>query len=385
VAGAEAARSARAFGKAGTAPPWTAPAAAVPRWGDDRDGTPPLENAHGARQPTVTFALVENAWRASRGLSIAAQTEEIGRFAERCTRVAAANPYAWFPEARTAAELMTVDADNRLIAFPYPKRVNAILDVNLGAALLLASEAAAARLGLRRDGLVYPAVGADVHEQWFLVERDPLHALPGLERIARAVQEAAGMRASDMTYLDLYSCFPVAPRLVAYSLGLPPDAARPLTVTGGLPWFGGPGNNYATHAVAAMVERLRAEPGATGLVHALGWNLAKHALAVYSTAPPPSGWHRVGQDVQAWVDARPRPALADDPSGAAEVETYTVVHGRDGAADHGVVIGRLDGGERFVAKLPRDADLLASFESEEGVGRRGTVTHAADGNVFRPA
>jgi len=385
VAGAEAARSVRAFAKAGLTPPWTAPAAAVPRWGDGRDGTHPLENAHGARQPTVTFALVENAWRASRGQSIAAQADEIGRFAARCTTVAAANPYAWFPQARTAAELMTVDADNRMIAFPYPKRVNAIMDVNLGAALVLASERAAERLGLRREGLLYPTVGADVHEPWFLVERDALHALPGLARIGRAVQDTIGLRASDMTHLDLYSCFPVASRLVAQSLGLPADPQRPLTLTGGLPWFGGPGNNYATHAIAAVVERLRTDPGTTGLVHALGWNLTKHALAVYTAVPPEAGWQRAGTEVQAWVDGLPRPPLATVPSGRGMVEAYTVVHGRDGAPDYGVVLGRLGDGARFIARLPKDMDVLTAFEREEGVGRRGVVVHADDGNVFSPS
>jgi acetyl-CoA C-acetyltransferase len=133
-----------------------------------------------------------------------------------------------------------------------------------------------------------------------------------------------------------------------------------------------------------MVERLRAAPATTGLVHALGWNLTKHALAVYSTAPPDAGWRRAGQHVQAWVDARPRPQLATEASGPATVETYTVVHGRDGTADHGVVVGRLGDGQRFMARLPKDADL-ASFEREEGVGRRGTVTHGPDGNLFRPA
>jgi acetyl-CoA C-acetyltransferase len=238
---------------------------------------------------------------------------------------------------------------------------------------------------LRRDGLVYPAVGADVHEQWFLVERDPPYALPGLERIGHAVQETAGVRVSDIPHLDLYSCFPVAPRLVAQSLGLRPDTERPLTVTGGLPWFGGPGNNYATHAIAAMVERLRAAPATTALVHALGWNLTKHALAVFSAAPPEAGWRRTGQDVQAWVDARPRPSLAPEPSGPATVEAYTIVHDRDGAPDHGVVLGRLDDRTRFVARLPKDADLLAALEREEAVGRRGTVRPGAAGNLFTPA
>lgn len=386
VAGAEAVRSVRAAAKAGVTLPWTQPASVVAeRWGDPREGTHPLEHACGARQPTVTFALIENAWRAARGQSIAAQREEIGEFAARCTTVAAQNPFAWFPESRTAAELMTVDTDNRMIAFPYPKRVNAILDVNQGAALLLASAEAARRLGLRTDGLIYPQVGADVHEAWFLLERRDYHTLPGLERSARALLEAGELSIDDVTYLDLYSCFPIAARLTATALGLPPWTTRPLTVTGGLPWFGGPGNDYATHAIAAMVGRLRADRGTTGLVHALGWNMTKHALALYATTPPVHGWRRAAADVQAWVNAMKPPAIAADPAGNGIVEAYTVVHRRDGAAEGGVVVGRLDDGVRFIARLPADAELLASLERSEGVGRRGRVHTTPEGAIFRPA
>jgi acetyl-CoA C-acetyltransferase len=385
MVGAEAARSVRAAAKAGITLPWTPPATvAAPRWGDARDGTHPLEQAHGARQPTVTFALYENAWRAHRGQSIEAQRAEIGAFAARCTEVAARNPHAWFPEVRSAEDLMSVDGTNRIIAFPYPKRVNAILDVNQGAALVLASEAAARRLGLRQHGLIYPSVGADVCEAWFLLERRDYHSLPGLERAGRAVLDTAGLAIDEVAYLDLYSCFPVAPRLTAAMLGLAPDTTRPLTVTGGLPWFGGPGNDYATHAVAAMVERLRADPGAHGLVHALGWNLTKHALGLYSAAPPDAGWRRAGTDVQAWVDALPRPVAAAEAAGPATVETYTVVHARSGEPESGVVIGRSEDGARFIARLPPDVAVLTAFETSEGVGRGGVVRPTDRGNVFDP-
>jgi acetyl-CoA C-acetyltransferase len=176
----------------------------------------------------------------------------------------------------------------------------------------------------------------------------------------------------------------VAPRLTASALGLAPDTPRPLTITGGLPWFGGPGNNYATHAVAAMTRLLRKDPAARGLVHALGWNLTKHALAVYATAPAPGGWRRAGAEAQAWVDAQPRPELAEAPNGRGTIETYTVTHDRGGGPDAGVVIGRLADGARFVARLPADGPLLASLEQEEGVGRTGTVAPGERGNVFSP-
>lgn len=385
LVGAEALATLRAFQKRGEQPPWTPPApSGPPRWGDDRDGSHPLEKAHDATLPTVTFALVENAFRAARGQTIAAQRAELGAFAARCTAVAAANPYAWFPEAVAADVLATPTPDNRIIAFPYPKRMNAIMAVNQGAAIVLASEAAADRLGLRVAGRVWPAAGVDVTEQWFLLERRDLHSLPGVQAAGAALLETLAWRMEDVDVLDLYSCFPIAPRLVAAMLGLAPDTDRPLTAAGGLPWFGGPGNDYSTHALAAVVERLRRGAGRTALVHALGMMLSKHALVALAAAPPPA-WRRVDDaPLRRLVASLPSPALAAAPTGPATIEAYTVTHGRDGQPEGGVVMGRTPAQARFIAVLPNDRDVLSALEREEGVGAGGVVRRAGDRNEFAP-
>jgi acetyl-CoA C-acetyltransferase len=386
IAGGEAFHTMRALGKAGLPSPWTPPAeVAAPRWGDPRPGTSDLESRHGLREAYVTFALYENAFRAARGQSIAQQRAELGAFAARCARVAAANEHAWFRDAKDAATLVTVGPANRMVTFPYPKYLNAIMEVNQGAALLLASEAAARRLGIPGARQVWPWAGIDVSELWFLTERADYRALPALRRAGAAVLEAIDVPVDTIRYLDLYACFPIAARLSAAMLGLDPAAARPLTVTGALPWFGGPGNNYSTHAIASVVERLRADREGTALVTAVGWNFTKHALGLYGGRPHPPGWLRAGGPrLQEELDALPHPTLALDPAGAASLETYTIVHGRDGVPERGVAVGLLDDGQRFVATLPPDSGLLAALEDEEQVGRRGTVRTADGLSTFDP-
>ena len=387
LAGGEAFQTMRALGKAGKPSTWTPPREAVtPRWGDLRQGTSDLEAKHGAREAYVTYALVENAFRASRGQSIDDERRELGEFGARCARVAAANPYAWFRDGKNAMTIATVAPDNRMVAFPFPKYMNAIMEVNQGAALLLASEAAADRCGLPRDRRVYPWAGTDVTELWYLTERVDYHTLPGMRRAARELLETTGVGLDRVRHLDLYSCFPIASRLSAAMLGLAPDDARELTVTGGLPWFGGPGNNYTTHAIAGIVERLRADREGLGFVHALGWNFTKHALGIYGGTPPSGGWRRTGgEPLQQWVDALPHPELVNAASGRGTIEAYTVVHGRDGGPERGVAIGRLDDDRRFIAVLPTDRDVLESLERDEGVGRTGAVRHDDARNVFDPA
>ena len=192
-------------------------------------------------------------------------------------------------------------------------------------------------------------------------------------------------RGAIVQHLDLYSCFPIAPRLSAAMLGLAPDDPRPLTVTGALPWFGGPGSNYTTHALATLAGRLHAEPEGFALAHALGWNLTKHALAIYAGTPPPKGWQRVGgAALQQWVDALPHPPVVEEASGRGTIEAYTIVHGRDGGAERGAVIGRLADGRRFLAALRADRAVLEAMEREEQVGRVGRVTSAGGVNRYEP-
>jgi acetyl-CoA C-acetyltransferase len=198
------------------------------------------------------------------------------------------------PRREDAATLGTVTATNRMVGFPYPKFMNAILDVNQGAALLLASEAAARRLGVAESRWVYPWTGVDVTEHWFFQDRVDYHTLPGVRRAGAALLETAGIEIGDVRHLDLYSCFPIAPRLSAAMLGIAPDDPRPLTVTGALPGSAGPAATTRRTPIATLMDRLRADRTSFALAHALGWHLTKHALAVYGGTPPPRGWQRAG-------------------------------------------------------------------------------------------
>ncbi|HXW85608.1 MAG TPA: hypothetical protein VEJ86_14475, partial [Candidatus Binataceae bacterium] len=179
-------------------------------------------------------------------------------------------------------------------------------------------------------------------------------------------------------HFDFYSCFPVAVEFAADAIGLDPEDSRGVTVTGGLPNAGGPANNYVTHSVAAMTERLRAHPGDYGMTTGLGWYFTKHGAAIYSGRRPAGDFqHRTFKEPQ-----RPSVASIENASGAATVETYTVEHDRAGEPIAGIVVGRLDGGERFFARTPRS--ILNDMEREEFIGRRGRVRSADGINLFEP-
>ena len=356
------------------------------RIGDGRPGATPQETAHGLNFPVNTYPLFENALRARDGRSIAAHQRRLGELFAPFTKVAAKNPDAWFPVERSAEELVTVGERNRMVSFPYPKYLNAIMEVDQAAGVLIASVKKARELGVPEDRWVYLHGCADAHDLWYPLERQDYHSSPAMKLTGARALEMAGKSLADMDAFDLYSCFPVAVEIGAESLGLALDDPRGLTVTGGLPYAGGPGNNYAMHSLAVMMHRLREKPGSFGMVTANGWFLTKQSVGVYSTTPPNAPFERQDPKViQSQIDALPHPEIVERPEGRATIEAYTVSHDRGGYR-LGVAIGRDEAGRRFVANTPGDVETLADLESREGVGRTGTVSRSADDrlNVFTP-
>lgn len=384
LAGAEAMYSVSRARRAGVRLAWKTDAPGTPTVvGETRDGISGYEGSQGLMLPIQIYPLFENAIRAHAGRGVAAHQAHIGEIYSRFTQVAAANPYAWFPTARTADELMTVTPENRYIGFPYPKRVNAIIDVDQAAAVLMTSVGRARALGIPESRWVYLRGSGEAHDHWFVSERTSYHTSPAMRVVGADALAGAGVGIDRIAHFDLYSCFPCAVQMGRDALGIPQNDPRPLTVTGGLAYFGGPGNNYVMHSIATMLDRCRAQPGSLGLVTALGWYVTKHAAGVYSTDPGATPWRRRDpRAAQAVVDADPKPELVEAPSGPATVETYTVLHDRDGAPIRGVVIGRLPDGRRFLADTPTDRAVLESLEETEGVGRPGTVATRDGQRVF---
>ena len=195
----------------------------------------------------------------------------------------------------------------------------------------------------------------------------------------------AGKVPSDIGFFDLYSCFPIAVELACEALGIAGNDPRGLTLTGGLPYFGGPGNNYSMHGLVEMIHRCRKDPSAFGLLNANGWYLTKHAVGIYSCAPTRGPWtRRDPSGYQAQIDHMASPPINLQPSGRATIETYTIIHSREGYRI-GIVIGRDEASRRFVANTPKnDQTIMADLEASEGVGRTGWVTHEGGRNVFVP-
>ncbi len=352
------------------------------RIGDDRSGTNAQEKAHALYFPVNVYPLFENAIRADKGRSIREHQKALGELFSKFSKVAAENPHAWFPKARSPEEISTPSESNRYIGFPYTKYMNAIIRIDMAAAVIMTNVKTARALGVDEAKWVYLHGCGDAHDLWYFTDRTDFHSSPAIRTIAKKSFAMAGKTVDDMDYFDLYSCFPSAVEIGAQEIGVALDDPRGLTVTGGLPYFGGAGNNYVMHSIVTMMEKLRARPRSFGLLTGNGWYVTKHSLGIYSTEPFEGEWKREDPAVyQKEIDAMPHPRFEPTPSGKGTVETYTVVNGRDGPS-MGIIVGRLENGDRFVAHSRNDPATLNKMMDEDCLGRPGVVTPGDKTNTF---
>ena len=380
VAGAEAISTVRALADAEDAPDWSEQVGGqLEDRGFGLEGlVSDYARSHGLTGAPSQYALFETARRARLGLSRQDYVRSMAELFAPFTDVAAGNPHSAAPQAMTVEELATPSERNRPVADPYTRLFVARDQVNQAAAVVLMSIGKAQELGVPAERWVFLHGHADLRER-DLLDRQDLGCGPASVMAVQHALDVAEVGIDDVSAIDLYSCFPIAVSNICDGLGLSAADPRGLTVTGGLPYFGGAGNNYSMHAIAEVVQRARTTPGSYGLVGANGGTLSKYSVGVYSSMPREWRPDR-SAELQAQIASWPVPPQALAADGWATVETCTVKYGPRGTK--GIVVGRLEGdGSRFLAaSLPGDDALLELLLSEQPVGARVFVRSTELGN-----
>jgi acetyl-CoA C-acetyltransferase len=368
VAGAEIGRSAAQARRQGLALRESdAPGAPDRKVAPDQPIFHEAELARGMNSASDVFAVIESAIRFARGETLEAHARRIAALWAGLSAVACRNPNAWIRKQYRADEIRRATPENPMISFPYTRLMNANARVDMGAGLVLCSLEIARSAGVPEEKLVYLHAASEANDAKFLSTRWELHRSPAVRLAGARVLELAGRGIQAIDHFDLYSCFPSSVEVAAAELGI--DESRPLSVTGGLTFGGGPLNSYGLHAVARMAEVVREQRGAFGLVHGNGGWLAKHSLGIYSVEPPAEGFRTASP--QAQVDALPRREALVDFAGPVTLEAYTVAH-QDGAPRIAHAACLTDEGRRTWATLA-DPDAMAAMMREEFCGRRGRV------------
>jgi acetyl-CoA C-acetyltransferase len=331
---------------------------------------------HGLTGAPVQYGLLENARRARMGLNVADYRLQMAELFAPLSKVAAKNPFSSSPVERSVDEIITVTDDNRMICDPYPRLLVARDQVNQGAAAVIMSVEAARRLGVPEDKWVYVHGHADMIEQATL-DRADLGASPASVMAAREALRVAGIGVDDIATFDLYSCFPFPVFVICEALGIAGDDPRGLTLTGGLPYFGGPGNSYSLHGIAETVSEMREAPGKFGLVGANGGIMSKYSIGIYSTTPVEWREDR-SEQLKQEIAALPKVSVSRNPDGAATIETYSVRY--DWPIRTGIIVGRLDSdNSRFMATT-EDEDLVALMSGGDPLGAAINVWSTEHGN-----
>lgn len=343
---------------------------------NDRIETHKLSRRLGIKSPTEMYPLYETAYSQQLGITPDSATEASANLWQQYAEVAQTNPYAWIQGAPSAKEIAEVTQDNRMICWPYRKLMVANPSVNQSSAIILTSLEHAQHLGIDESKLIFLWGGAAANEPDNYLERDQYQHSSAQQACLDAAVAIAGGDAERFDFLELYSCFPVVPKMALQHLGLDAESINP-TVAGGLTFFGGPLNNYMSHANCAMVRKLRENPSALGLLYGQGGFVTKHHSLVLSRQPSPKPLPE-NYSVQAIAESHrlPIPEFEATYMGPAKIETYTVLYARDGQPYQGVVVLRTAAGTRTLARVQtNDPESLAILTNEQhfAVGREGFV------------
>ena len=323
----------------------------------------PAELQAGIRMPVALYAIIESAFRASKGWSVSEHRQQLGRMYKQFSVVAAANPQAWRRKVLQAADISEASERNPMQAFPYTSSHCANWNVDQAAALLLCSAGRARALGIPSSAWVYASASTESNHMVPVSARlDPAHC-EGAAVAGKAALSAAGLSASQLDLVELYSCFPVAVETCAEALGI--ALTRDLTVTGGMSFAGGPFNNYVLQATCRMAQLIREGRGKTGLVSSVSGILTKQGFGVWSSHPNSEGF--VFADVSAEVEKRTQTKeVAASFNGNAVVAGYTVLQHK-GKAPRALVLADTEAACRALA-WSEDAALVERMQAAEFCG-----------------
>lgn len=343
----------------------------------------PTEIRHGVLPAWLTFALLSQArWRerGGRAEDRHAMYEQLSALSS----LAADSEHAWHRTAHSPDRLANPSPDNRMVATPFTKLTTAFPFVDMAAANVLVTEEVADRWKVPEDRRVYLRGWGFARDESHIAARTALGSSPAMRSAFGQALMMSSMEVDEIDMFDLYSCFGSAVQFARDAIGLPDDDQRPVSLTGGLPYHGGPGSNYMGHSIAALVEQLRANPGRTGMVTGIGMHMTKHVAGVWSTIPGESPLPTDSPPLEAVLpEGHDAPRVLDDVDSAVRVEAASVVHDHDGAPASVIAICSVTDGSRCYARSDRP-EVIAMVAAGEWIDASATVESVGDGtNLLR--
>ena len=229
------------------------------------------------------YAIIESSIRHKSKRTIKEHEKFLGDLYERFSQIAAQNPHAWNQRIFTSKEIQNPSLKNQRIAYPYNKLHNSSWNVNQASALILTSEEIANKLNIPSSQRVFPLISSETNHMIGVIQRPDISHPIGLQLAAEFLLETAAKNKVNPSLYELYSCFPAAVQLFSESLNVPKNIDK--TITGGMPFAGGPLNNYMLHATAQMLMKIREHTNEIGLITGVSGMMTKQALSIWGKDP----------------------------------------------------------------------------------------------------
>jgi acetyl-CoA C-acetyltransferase len=334
------------------------------------DGINPFENKYGLWIPSCSYAIFENAIRAESKRSVEEHNRYMGKLFEHYSKIASNNPFAWTQKSYTAEEITTPSPENRKVAYPYTKRMCSNVFVDQSGALILTSEKIASKLKIDENRWVYLMGSADLRNILDIIQRPQLYNSPAAREGSKLALEQAGLKLEEIDLFDIYSCFPSIVQIIRKEIGLSEKDSRDLTVTGGLPYFGGPMSNYSMHSIITSVGLIRKNSSLKIMVVANGGYNTKQSFGIYGKKPPVKLWNEHEEEkIQKSILSKALQNPIEKANGQLTVESYTIIYDKVGNPEHVLVIGHLENNQRTVARVKGDPENLLKLEQNNFVGK----------------
>ena len=310
------------------------------------------------------YATMETAIRKNDDEKIEEHQNNIASMYEEFSKVASNNEDAWLDHPYSKKEILETSKKNKMLAYPYNKLHCTSWNVNQSAALIICSEELANKLEIDNKKRVYPISSSENNHMIAIQQRPKLYESIGMIYAAKSVNKMMEKLDIRLAAYDLYSCFPAAVKMFSKSLEL--GSEIPKTITGSMPYAGGPLNSFVIHSTVKMIQKIRALEVRHGLVTGVSGMMTKQSFCV---------WGKEYQEQFIFDDVTERAKLDEKPvelsniaEGEGEIIGYTIIEGSENAPKAVLYLDDEMKHRKVVSSF--DKNFINLLMEEEWVGKK---------------
>ena len=309
------------------------------------------------------YASMETAIRKNDGEKIEEHQNKIASMYEEFSKVASNNKDGWLDHPYLKEEILNTSKKNKMLAYPYNRLHCTSWNVNQSAALIICSEELANELEIDNKKRVYPISSSENNHMIAIQQRPKLYESLGMTYAANSINKMIERLDIKLDAYDLYSCFPAAIKMFTKSMGL--DSEIPKTVTGSMPYAGGPLNSFVIHSTVKMIQKIRALEVKYGLITGVSGMMTKQSFCIWGKEYKE---HFIFDDVteRAKLDESPI-ELSNISEGKGEIIGYTIIEGSENAAKAVLYLDDEKKHRKVVSSM--DKNFINLLTEEEWVGK----------------